>query len=228
MGNKPSAPAPTPQPIQKPKQQPVVQQQAAIINPVVAPPPPPVIPVCDSACQRQKKLNGLQATLDEKTKTKNTDPEGYQKARIDYYTELNGPGWLQEEKERIAKDEIEPVLSSYQNRYQNLKNETKNNSMFINLINLITSEVSSGEEEVRQLQNKSRENADKAATTDRLNQLSAPQKVEAKPSPLPMILNVVLGILGVILAFQIYNKFFSSSSSTVMTAGKRVLNKLIR
>jgi hypothetical protein len=226
MGNKPSSsPPPVPQPIVK-SAVPSTQSAASasrVINEI-----PPPIPVCDSECQRQKKLDGLKAALDEKTATRNTDPEGYQKARLAYYTELNGPGWLAEERKRIAKDEIEPVLSAYQTRYQNLKDETKNKSMFINLINAITSQVTSGEQELKYISDKTKETADKAATIDRLNELNAPQQVEPKKSVLPVVLDVVLAILGIFIAYQIYSKFFSSSGSTVMTAGKRVLNKLIR
>ena len=108
MGNQPSAPSPPP------------QSTTSNVPPVVP-------PVCDNECQKQKTLSGLKAVLDQKTLTKDTDPEGYEQARIAYYTALNGQGWLAKEKEKIAKDEIKPKISTYTAQYNDLKTQQKNN-----------------------------------------------------------------------------------------------------
>ena len=70
MGNQPSASAPK--------------------TPTTSQPPL----VCDLNCQKEKDLALLKTKLDDAEKTKDTDPDGYSKARIAYYTLLNGQGWL--------------------------------------------------------------------------------------------------------------------------------------
>lgn len=200
MGNQPSSPTPTPTTTD-------------------------VIPeVCGSECQRQKKLSGLKAALDAKSATKDTDPSGYEQARIAYFTELNGQGWLATEKERIAKDEIEPVLSSYQAKYQTLKNDTKNQGVFVNLMNMLKSDESSDKQDLKFLTKKEQGEKDKANVLNRLNQLQSPQPTQ---SYLPIIVDVVLVLLAVFIAYTAYKKFTTPSIPTVMAAGKRVLNKLI-
>jgi len=205
MGNQPSAPQPAPP-----------QQNI----------PPPLPPVCDANCQRQKKLSGLKAALDAKTATKDTDPEGYEQARIAYFTELNGQGWLATEKQSIAKTEIEPVLSSYQTRYQSLKQDTKNQGVFVNLMNMLKADEQNDQEDLGYLKKKEESEKDKARTLDRLNQLNASSGPQQ--SYLPIIVDIALVLLAIFIAYTAYKKFTTPSEPTVMTAGKRLLNSLIR
>lgn len=187
--------------------------------------PPPLPPVCDANCQRQKKLDGLKAALDAKIATRDTDPEGYEQARIAYMTELNGQGWLATEKQNIAKNEIEPVLSSYQNRYQTLKNDTKNQGVFVNLMNMLKSDEKGDEEDLRVLTRKERAEADRAHTLNRMSELNASSA--PTQSYLPILVDIALVLLAIFIAYTAYKKFTTSSEPTVMTAGKRLLNKLI-
>jgi hypothetical protein len=203
MGNQPSAPSPPPQ----------------------TNPPPPIPPVCDANCQRQKKLSGLKAALDAKTATRDSDPEGYEQARIAYFTELNGQGWLATEKQNIAKNEIEPVLSSYQARYQSLVQDTKNQGVFVNLMNMLKSDEQNDEEDLNFLKKKERSEKDKANTLNRLTELNS---LEPTQSYFPTIIDVALAILGIFILYMAYKKFTTPSVPTVMAAGKRVLDKLIR
>ena len=68
-------------------------------------------------CQKQKQLDGLKVALDTATLNKDSDPIAYEKARVAYYTLLEGNTWLATEKDSIAKQDIEPVLTQYTNTY---------------------------------------------------------------------------------------------------------------
>ena len=80
------------------------------------------IPVCDLKCQKQKQLDGLESAMKAAEKT---DPESYEKARIQYYTLKEGQGWLEQEKRKLAEKEIEPVLKGLDSKYQELKNKLR-------------------------------------------------------------------------------------------------------
>jgi hypothetical protein len=125
MGNQPSAPAPpnTPPP----------------------PPPPPPVPICDAECLREKQLADLKSVLDSTDQF--TDPEKYEQARIAYYTALNGQGWLANERERIAKEEIEPTLSEFSSKYKTLQDEAKSQKVFTNLASALKAQVAGDEED---------------------------------------------------------------------------------
>ena len=80
-------------------------------------------PVCNSECQKQKQLAGLLTALNTAEQTRDTDPTGYEKAKVNYYTLKEGQGWLSEEKKRVAKAEIAPVLTKLNAQYDSLKSE---------------------------------------------------------------------------------------------------------
>jgi hypothetical protein len=195
-------------------------------SPTPAPAPLPLPPVCDSACQRQKKLDGLKTALESKSLTKDTDPMGYQQARIAYFTELEGQDWLENEKDRIRKDEIEPVMARYRSQYDGLKEDTKSQGVFVNLMNALKNDEQSNTEEIRYLNKRFQAENDKAQVLNRLNELSPQQtQVVQKKSNLPTIIDVILAIIGIFIVYRIYKRFFSY---TATVGGKRVLYKTIR
>jgi hypothetical protein len=209
MGNQPSAPqAPPPAP----------------------PTPPPLPPVCDAECQRQKTLSGLKAALDAKTATKDTDPEGYEQARIAYFTELNGQGWLAQEKQRIANEEIAPVMNGYRNRYRDLQTETKNQGVFVKLMGMLKADEQQDKEELGGLDKKLQSEKDKADTLNRLNELKDTQPPSTSMPVGSVVLDIFYVVLGIGLLFGLYWLFNPQEQSVtaVPIGGKRLLRTLTR
>jgi len=89
---------------------------------------------CGPDCARQKHLDELKAVMDRAT------PETAAKARTDYYTALNGQGWLAKEKEKIAKSDIEPVLRQYRDQYDAIDGSLKSQSQVSSLARAIKSD----------------------------------------------------------------------------------------
>jgi len=207
MGNQPSVPQPAP-----------ASQSNA---------PPPLPPVCDAECQRPKKLSGLKAAFDEKTATRDSDPEGYQQARIAYMTELNGQGWLAQEKQRIASEEIAPIISGYRQQYDSLKGEVKNQGVFVKLMGMLKADEEQDKQELGGLNKKLQSDKDKADTLNRLNELSGQQPVQAPTQTSSTTWYIVIGIIVVIIGYTIYSRT-SSAPNPVQAAGKRVLSILTR
>jgi hypothetical protein len=79
-------------------------------------------PACDIACQKNKRLATLLSTLQEATVNKGTNPEAYEKARMNYYTLKEGQSWLHTEKEKIANNKVTPLLDMYTKQFQTLQN----------------------------------------------------------------------------------------------------------
>lgn len=207
MGNQPSAP------------QPAAPQPAAPNT------PPPLPPVCDAECQRQKKLSGLKAAFDEKTITKSTDPEGYEQSRIAYMTELNGQGWLAGEKQRIATEEISPVVNEYQQQFRSLQGEVKQQGVFVNLMNMLKADEQQDAQTLGGLTTKLQSEQTKAETLNRLNELN--QATQEPVQITPTVLYAIIGLLGLFIVYSIYSRV-SSTSNPVQVAGKRLLATLTR
>jgi len=186
MGNQSSAPEPPPPP-------PPPQQL-----------PPPLPPPCDLECQKQKNLALLKTAFDQAAETQDQDPAGYEKARIAYYTLLNGPGWLAIEKQRIAKEDVKPVLDDYNSQYNSLKSEQQSQSIFTNLANVLKSQESSDLESNAFLKKQLNEEKDKAQILDRLNSLNS---IPQQTSYIPMILDIMYVLLMIAIVYVGYTKF---------------------
>jgi hypothetical protein len=186
--------------------------------------PMPLPPVCDSNCQRQKLLSGLKTNLDLKEETKDQDPEGYEQARIAYYTALNGDSWLINEKNRIAKDEIAPKITSYTDQYNDLKKQKNSNQVFINLMNALQAEEVGDEQDLHYLRKQVQSEKDKISVLNRLTVLGGTPTTDN----MPLILDIVLAILGLIVLYLLYKKFdvikgyFGYSTPVMNMGGKRL------
>lgn len=168
MGNQPSAPSP-----QAPQELP---------------------PICDLDCHKEKDLALLKSALDKATNTQAEDPIGYEKARIAYYTLLNGQGWLNTEKQRIAKDEVEPIVNSYTTRFNNLKTEQKTNSIFTNLSDNLKAQVNSDKSDSNYLSKQLNLEKDKADVLNRLSSFPSGSTTNYG-NYLPIIIDIIIGIL---------------------------------
>ena len=52
---------------------------------------------------------------------RDTAPDAYQAARTAYYTLVNGPAWVEQEKNRIANVEAQPIVNGYVARYNDIQ-----------------------------------------------------------------------------------------------------------
>lgn len=201
MGNQPSQPQPQP-------------------SPPLTPPP-----VCDAECQRQNLLSGLKTTLDQKEQTKDQDPEGYEQARIAYYTALNGQGWLANEKTRLAKEDVSPKITAYTKQYEDLKKQQSSQQVFMNLMNSLKAQEYGDEQDLHFLKKQVQEEHDKADVMNRLTVLGGQP---SSSNYILIILDVILAVLGLGILYMLYKKFdvikgyFGYSSEIV--GGKRLRN----
>lgn len=159
-----------------------------------------VAPACDSNCQRQKQLDGLKAALDQATATRIEDPERYQQARIAYYTLLNGQEWLQKEKNRIAKENIEPVLSEYNTKYSVLKEEKDQQQTIAGLASRMLNYQSKDQEELNFLNKNLTDSDSQKDVLNRITTLGTPSEY------MIYLLYAVIGILALNVLYMLYSK----------------------
>ncbi len=194
--------------------------------PAPAPPPPPPVPVCDANCQKQKKLDTLKAALDSATLTKNSEPEKYQQARIAYYTELNGPGWFQEERKRISDEKVAPAVLQITSSYKELKDQANNQKALLNLVDIINAEQKQNQEEIKYVTNQTAKNMDQANVLNRMGVLTQQEHFSMPEFNLELWLQVVIGILSLMIIVSIYRKV--TSVAVMPIGGKRVPLQLTR
>jgi hypothetical protein len=149
------------------------------------------IPVCDMECQKQKQLDSLLTSM----KASENNPEAYEQARIKYYTLKEGQGWLAQEKERLAKKEIEPVLKSLDEKYESLKSKLNQKTVGRNVSNEI--------EESMYMRHQLMKETDKVGVAQRLSQFSP---APTNSSMVPILLDITIACLCLFIGYSLIKR----------------------
>jgi hypothetical protein len=64
-------------------------------------------------------------------------PEAYQQARVTYYSMFEGPEWIEKEKERVAKVEVDPVINQYRTSYETIVARQQNQQRTQDIMNSV-------------------------------------------------------------------------------------------
>lgn len=78
-----------------------------------------------STISKSKKIDNAFRQLQSAENIRDVAPEAYEIARVAYYSLVKGPEWLQEERIRIQKAEVDPEVDRYKQAYNDV-NERKN------------------------------------------------------------------------------------------------------
>lgn len=84
------------------------------------------IAIVNGTVARADQLRSAFQRLQDAENARDQAPDAYQKARVDYYTLLNGPSWVTGETQRVARSEVDPVVQRYRNEYVSLTNQMTN------------------------------------------------------------------------------------------------------
>jgi len=79
------------------------------------------IAVADANIDKQVKINAAFKKLQESENARDVAPDAYQSARVAYYTLIKGDTWVNEERNRVATSEAQPVINNLVDKYRNLQ-----------------------------------------------------------------------------------------------------------
>ena len=99
------------------------------------------IAVADANIDKSTKLSTAFNKLQETENARDTAPDAYQSARVAYYTLLKGDTWLNEEKNRVANAEAQPVINDLVSKYQNLQYTRSRQQAVIDSMNNVKESV---------------------------------------------------------------------------------------
>jgi hypothetical protein len=72
------------------------------------------------------KINAAFVQLQSAENVRDQNPEAYQQARVSYYSLLRGSDWIETEKQRVARTEVQPEIDRYRANYNALKSRQEN------------------------------------------------------------------------------------------------------
>lgn len=84
------------------------------------------VAIFDRKLGEARKVRDAFQRLQDAENARDQAPDAYQKARVDYYTLVNGPSWVNGETQRIARSEVDPVVQRYRNEYVSLNTQLSN------------------------------------------------------------------------------------------------------
>lgn len=159
--------------------------------------------LCDIDCQQKKHLRALSSALVTATNNKGSEPEAYDRARTAYYTAKEGQTWAQVDQEKKAEQAVQPILDSYEKRFNQMKNNLIYNSAVDQAKKDLSSTQIGDEAELRFLHSQIEAERNQAGAQQRLNELASNPWTDVY-SWLPTFLDLLLGLTGLYIIYQLF------------------------
>jgi len=99
------------------------------------------IAVADEKINKDLKLNTAFRALQDAENARDKAPDAYQTARVAYYTLLKGDTWVEEEKNRVANTEAQPVINNFLDKYKSLQYTRSRQQAVIDSMNNVKQSV---------------------------------------------------------------------------------------
>jgi hypothetical protein len=84
------------------------------------------IAIIQSEVDKNKQVDDAFKQLQKAENIRDKSPEAYEQARINYYSLIEGPKWIEGEKERVAKVDVDPLLTQYRRSFDTLTSRQQN------------------------------------------------------------------------------------------------------
>lgn len=91
--------------------------------------------IVDGKISKDKKLRDAFIRLQEAENVRDKTPDAYQQARSAYYTLKDGDKWVEQEKQRLLKAEVEPKAQTFIQSRQQALNQFSNQRKTIDVVN---------------------------------------------------------------------------------------------
>jgi hypothetical protein len=98
-------------------------------------------PVVLSQVERKTQISDAFRALQTAENVRHQSPQAYQDARIRYYTLVNGEGWIDQEKERIAQAEAIPKATQYEQIKGDLKTRLNQQQQTIDVVSGVKDKI---------------------------------------------------------------------------------------
>jgi hypothetical protein len=157
---------------------------------------------CDIQCQRDRQLKQLSSAMVTAIQNKEKDPEAYERARTAYYTVKEGQGWLSKDNEEKANQQVQPILDSYQSKFDKMKEDMIYQTVAAQAKQDVMNSHVGDEEDVRFIHSQIEKEREEASVYQRTKELERlPVDVY---SWLPSFLDLLLGISILYLVYQVF------------------------
>jgi hypothetical protein len=180
--------------------------------------------LADANIDKSVKIKTAYDRLQNAENARDVSPDAYNQARLSYYTLTKGDTWLQEEKQRIAQVEAQPVVDDIVSKNQDLQNRMQQQKSTLDIVNGVRENVLSVEDDLqysvsafeRQIRNiRNQMNMDKKKQVETVKQTS---------SWFNSMLNWLI-IIATIIAIVVIVRYFMRPKAAFSSPGSSLLPK---
>jgi hypothetical protein len=172
----------------------------------------------DTSITKEQKTADAFKELQIAENIRDVDPQGYQNARMNYYTLLKGESWRDEERERIAKAEIEPIVNRYSTQIKESLDEISNQTSTIDAAKGVKDKVLSIKDELQYATTTFQKQLDDLKGAIVMEHKKKEQQKESVSSWFGFILNVLIVLVLITIIVMLLRKFvFKGESKSAYT-----------
>jgi hypothetical protein len=150
---------------------------------------------------KQQKINDAFKDLQAAENARDQSPSAYQAARTAYYTLVKGTGWLNEEKERIAKAEVDPEIQKYRDAVAAVNVRKQEQQKTLDVVNGIKDKVLSLRDDFKYSVNTFSDQIEKVKVQIAMENRTREKETDTTSAWINTILNV---LLVAVLAYAAY------------------------
>jgi hypothetical protein len=186
---------------------------------------------------KEERLQLAKRGYDAAAANKDKDPETFELARFQYLSLKNGPVWARQEKMRMERDKLAPIVNTWRSEFMKLQEEEENQSSFMGILQNMKDKQGSirtqADAHAHAVQEEVQEKQDKTAVYNRLLEASSGSFVSSTgdalsrwfaklPSNTTLILDIVLGVIGLIVVVFLVRRFYRPVVEIVQEAAAAV------
>lgn len=93
--------------------------------------------LCDAECQKEKDIQQAFQVYTAAQSNPNADPATVSLLRFQYLSLKNGPTWAAQEKARIAKQNVDPIVNKYRQQYQQFDGEYQSSRQLTDIVSAL-------------------------------------------------------------------------------------------
>ncbi len=159
---------------------------------------------------RDGQIGNARLTLFEAEEGREENPDGYQQARVNYYTLLQGEGWLTTEEQRM-RAEVDREIQSYQERILSLSKRLDAQSQYSDIIRNTSDRVLQAKDDLQFMVNSFQEQLEKINVQKEKQVREANERVlnsfEWIDTALNWAIIIVLLVAVGVVGYRVYQKY---------------------
>lgn len=159
---------------------------------------------------RDNLVKNAQQTLFDAENGRDQNPDGYQQARVSYYTLLQGDGWLTSEEQRV-RAEVQKEVQSYQDRILSLSKRLDAQSQYSDIIRNTSERVLQAKDDMQFMVDSFAEQLDKINVEKEKHVREANERVLSSFGWIDTALNwaiiIALVVAVGIVSYRLYQKY---------------------